>query len=54
MNDNLMIALEMMWKGMLGIFVVIILITAIVMILTKLDSSDKKKEDEKKDRNLNN
>ncbi|MFV0362259.1 MAG: hypothetical protein ACK5LL_04100 [Suipraeoptans sp.] len=47
MNDNFMIALEMMWKGMLGIFVVIGIITLIVLLLTKLDAYDKKKEDDK-------
>ncbi len=33
---NVMIALNMMWKGMLGIFVVIILVMLIVMLLTKI------------------
>ncbi len=36
---NVMIALNMMWKGMLGIFVVIILVMLIVMLLTKLTQS---------------
>jgi len=33
-----MFSLEIMWKGMLGIFVVIILITFIVLLLTKISS----------------
>ena len=33
---NVMAALDMMWKGMLGIFVVIILIMLIVMLLAKV------------------
>lgn len=41
---NVMIALNMMWKGMLGIFVVIILVMLIVMLLTKV--TQKKTETE--------
>lgn len=33
--DNFLISLEIMGKGMLGIFVVIIIITLIVMLITK-------------------
>lgn len=44
MNANLknfLISLEIMGKGMLGIFVVIILITLFVVLLTRLDSKKK-------------
>lgn len=34
--SDLMIALTIMWQGMLGIFAVMILITAIVSAFTKL------------------
>lgn len=34
--SNLMIALTIMWQGMLGIFAVMILITTIVSAFTKL------------------
>lgn len=33
---NFMISLSVMWKGMLGIFTVIILIMLIVMLLSKI------------------
>ena len=36
---NVIIALNMMWKGMLGIFVVIILVMLIVMLLSKITQS---------------
>lgn len=38
--DNFFISLGIMWKGMLGIFVVIILITLIVMLLTRIPSKN--------------
>ena len=38
MLNNFLISLEIMWKGMTGIFVVIILITLIVMLLAKIPS----------------
>ncbi|MFQ9510064.1 MAG: hypothetical protein ACLRZ7_03890 [Lachnospiraceae bacterium] len=44
MNANLknfLISLEIMGKGMLGIFVVIIIITLFVILLTRLDSKKK-------------
>lgn len=34
--DNFIISLEIMWKGMLAIFVVLIIITLIVVAMTKL------------------
>ncbi len=43
--DTVLIALEMMWKGMFGIFAVIILITLIVMFLSKITKEDSDKED---------
>lgn len=45
--ENFIISLEVMGKGMLSIFAVIILLTLIVMLLGKLPSGKKdKKEDE--------
>lgn len=45
MNQNFMYSLEIMGKGMLSIFVVIILLTFIVMLLTYLTNLGNKKED---------
>ncbi len=42
MWDNFLLSLEIMWKGMLGIFVVILLITFIVIIMTKISSLQNK------------
>ena len=36
MNETVFQALEMMWKGMLGIFVAIVIIMFFVMIMSKL------------------
>ena len=36
MNETIFQALEMMWKGMLGIFVAIIVIMIFVMIMGKM------------------
>lgn len=36
---NFILSLTLMWKGMIGIFAVIILIMAIVMLLTKITSA---------------
>ena len=47
---NVMIALNMMWKGMLGIFVVIVLVMLIVMLLTKITqpkSASEQNQDQK-------
>lgn len=41
MIDNFMLSLEIMWKGMAGIFFIIILITLIVMMLSKIPSQEK-------------
>lgn len=35
---NFIISLDIMWKGMLGIFAVIIIITLIVMLLSRFDN----------------
>ncbi|MBZ4669342.1 MAG: hypothetical protein JG775_2495 [Defluviitaleaceae bacterium] len=40
MLNNFLLSLEIMWKGMTGIFVIIILITLIVMLLSKIPSQD--------------
>lgn len=34
--DNVLIALEIMWKGMAGIFVTVLIIMAIVYLLGKI------------------
>jgi len=47
MMDNLMIALQIMGKGMLGIFTAIIIIMVAVMIMSKMASKPKKDEEEK-------
>lgn len=36
MNETVFQALEMMWKGMLGIFVAIVIIMFFVMIMSKM------------------
>lgn len=46
MIQNLMYSLEIMWKGMVGIFAVIIVIAIIVFILSKLDNLPGKKKEE--------
>ena len=45
MMENLIIALQIMLKGMVGIFVVIALLTLIVMLMGKI-AGPAKKEDE--------
>lgn len=45
---NLMHALEIMGKGMLGIFTAIIIIMVAVMIMGKIASKPKKDENEEK------
>ena len=47
MMDNLMIALQIMGKGMLGIFTAIIIIMIAVMIMSKMASKPKKDDEEK-------
>ena len=42
MSENVMMALEMMGQGMLGIFVVLGLIALLVVLLQKLDGGKKK------------
>lgn len=36
MSENILIALEIMWKGMAGIFVATLLIMAVVYLMGKL------------------
>lgn len=43
MEQDVLASLDIMWKGMAGIFVVMILLMVCVMILTKV-TSDKKEE----------
>jgi Oxaloacetate decarboxylase, gamma chain. len=43
MNDNIenfLIALQVMWQGMLGIFVVMIVLTLIVQLMIKLQKKE--------------
>ena len=42
MNETVMQALDIMWKGMLGIFVALIVIMAFVWLMTKFSKKDKK------------
>ena len=42
MSENVMMALEMMGQGMLGLFVVLGVIALLVLLLQKLDSKKKK------------
>ena len=42
MSENVMMALEMMGQGMLGIFVVLGIISLLVVLLQKLDGKKKK------------
>lgn len=44
MSENVMKALEIMGSGMVGIFVAIIVIIALVWVLQKLDSVGSKKD----------
>lgn len=39
--DNVLIALEIMWKGMAGIFVTVLIIMAIVYLLGKIGKNKK-------------
>ena len=43
---NTMIALDMMWKGMLGIFVVIVVIMLSVIFLSKITKEKNDKEND--------
>lgn len=42
MSETFLLSLDIMWKGMFGIFAVIILITLLVIIMQKLDSKSSK------------
>lgn len=42
--DNILISLDIMWKGMAGIFTVILLIMCLVMLLAKFSGDSKKEE----------
>lgn len=48
MMENFLIALQIMGKGMLGIFTAIIIIMIAVMIMSKMASKPKKGEEENK------
>lgn len=42
MNEIFLLSLDIMWKGMFGIFAVIILITLLVIVMQKFDSKSDK------------
>lgn len=44
-NDVIAQSLEIMWKGMVSIFVVIIILTLLVSLITKIVKDPEKKED---------
>lgn len=44
MSTDVLYALEIMWKGMLSIFIVILVLTFIVTMLGKIAGKQKKKE----------
>ena len=48
MMNNFMIALQIMGKGMLGIFAAIIIIMIAVMIMSKMANKSKKDEEAEK------
>lgn len=39
--NNVMIALQIMWKGMVGIFVAVLVIMLVVWLLSKMDKPSK-------------
>lgn len=49
--DTLMQALEIMWQGMLGIFIVIGIIALSVVVLIRTTSRKKKKKDASEEEN---
>ncbi len=42
--ETFLLSLSIMWKGMFGIFTVIILITLLVIIMQKVDAAIEKKQ----------
>lgn len=42
MNEIFLLSLDIMWKGMFGIFAVIIIITLLVIVMQKFDSKSNK------------
>ncbi|MDF2943411.1 MAG: hypothetical protein K0S01_2269 [Herbinix sp.] len=46
MNQNFIYSLEIMGKGMLSIFIVILILTFIVMLLAKFSAGKKKQDSE--------
>lgn len=45
-SESIMKSLELMWKGMLGIFIVIVLIYLVIVILNKATGKKKDKKEE--------
>ncbi|MFQ9984477.1 MAG: OadG family protein [Lachnospiraceae bacterium] len=46
--DNIMDALQIMWKGMVGIFVALIVIMLVVMLMSKIGSKNQKDDQTEK------
>ncbi|NLG03382.1 MAG: sodium pump decarboxylase gamma subunit [Clostridia bacterium] len=46
--ENVLIALSIMWKGMAGIFLVIIIVMLLVMLMSKITAKSPTKEQELK------
>lgn len=47
MSETFLLSLDIMWKGMLGIFVVIIIIALLVLLMQKVDNVIQKKIESK-------
>lgn len=37
MNENILMALEIFWQGLIGVFVVIVLLSLIVYLISRMD-----------------
>ncbi len=46
--DNIMDALQIMWKGMVGIFVALVIIMLVVMLMSKIGSKNQKDDQTEK------
>ena len=46
--DNIMGALQIMWKGMVGIFVALVIIMLVVMLMSKIGSKNQKDDQTEK------
>lgn len=41
MNENILLALNIMWQGMTGVFAVILILSAIVFALARVEKKNK-------------